>query len=187
MMNNQKLLELETERLILSEITINDLEKIHQLHSIPEVDEFNTLGIPKTIKDTEKILIPLLEAQNKVTRGSYMWKITIKETNKFIGVAGFSLSNDKFRLGEIYYKLNPKYWGKGYATELAKRLVLLGFENFNLHKVEAGVATKNVKSIKVLEKIGMTREGLRRKILPIRGKWIDNYHYAIVEDDKRNY
>jgi len=56
-----------------------------------------------------------------------------------------------------------------------------------LHKVEAGVATGNVKSIRVLEKVGMTREGLRRKILPIRGEWIDHYHYAIVESDKRNY
>lgn len=187
MIPNKNLLDLETERLILSEVTINDLEKIHQLHLIPEVDEFNTLGIPETIGDTEKILKSSIETQDKVPRSSYMWKITLKETIEFIGVAGFSLSNDKFRLGEIYYKLNPKYLGKGYATELAKRLVLLGFENFNLHKVEAGVATKNVKSIRVLEKIGMTREGLRRKILPIRGEWIDNYHYAIVEDDKRNY
>lgn len=77
--------------------------------------------------------------------------------------------------------------GKWIRTELAKKLILIGFEIFNLHKVEAGVATKNIKSIRVLEKIEMTREGLRRKILPIRGKWIDNYHYAIVEDDKRNY
>ena len=187
MMNNSGLLDLETERLTLSEITLEDLENVHQLNSIPEVDEFNTLGIPKTTEDTKKILIPLIEAQDKVPRNSYMWKITLKETKEFIGVAGFSLSNDKFKLGEIYYKLNPTYWGNGYATELAKSLVLLGFNNFNLHKVEAGVATGNVKSIRVLEKTGMTREGLRRKILPIRGEWIDNYHYAIVENDPRNY
>jgi len=57
-------------------------------------------------------------------------------------------------------------------------------EKFNLHKVEAGVATENHRSIRVLEKAGMTREGLRRKILPIRGEWKDNYHYAIVEGKK---
>lgn len=186
-MNNPELLEIETERLTLSEITIEDLEIIHQLNSIPEVDEFNTLGIPKTIKDTERFLLPRIEAQNKVPRNSYMWKIRLKTTGEFIGEAGLSLSNDKFKLGEIYYKLNPEYWENGYATEIAKRLVLLGFNHFNLHKVEAGVATGNLKSIKVLEKTGMTREGLRRKILPIRGKWVDNYHYAIIEDDPRNY
>lgn len=71
--------------------------------------------------------------------------------------------------------------------EFLKRLVNLGFEDFNLHKVEAGVATGNIKSIRVLEKTGMTGEGLRRKILPIRGEWIDNYRYAIVENDPRDY
>jgi [ribosomal protein S5]-alanine N-acetyltransferase len=187
MNKNPELHKIETERLLLSEITIDDLESIHQLHSIPEVDEFNTLGIPKTIKDTEKIIIPIIEARLKIPRTSYAWKIILKETNAFIGLAGFSLSNDKFKLGEIYYKLHPDYWGNGYATELSKRLVTLGFEDFKLHKVEAGVATGNIKSIKVLEKIGMTREGLRRKILPIRGEWIDNYHYAIVENDPRDY
>nr|WP_319397626.1 GNAT family protein [uncultured Carboxylicivirga sp.] len=186
-MNNPNLPDFETERLILSEITLKDLEELHQLNSIPEVDEFNTLGIPETIRDTEKHLISMIEDQNKVPRSGYTWKITLKGTNEFIGYAGFFLSNNKFRLGEIYYKLNPKYWGCGYATELAKRLVLVGFEKFNLHKVEAGVATQNVKSIRVLEKIGMTREGLRRKILPIRGEWVDNYHYAIVESDPRDY
>jgi [ribosomal protein S5]-alanine N-acetyltransferase len=179
--------DIETERLILLEVTIKDLEHIHQLNSIPEVDESNTLGIPKTIGDTKKFLVSMMEAKNKVPRSSYMWKITLKETKEFIGVAGYTLSNDKFRLGEIYYKLNPRYWGNGYATELAKNLVLLGFNHFNLHKVEAGVATGNIGSVRVLEKTGMTREGLRRKILPIRGEWIDNYHYAIVEDDERDY
>jgi [ribosomal protein S5]-alanine N-acetyltransferase len=187
MIENAESLNLETERLILSEITVDDLENIHQLHTIPEVDEFNTLGIPETIKDTEKIMMPLIEAKQKIPRNSYAWKIILKETDTFIGLAGFSLSNDKYKLGEIYYKLNPDYWGKGYATELSKRLVNLGFNDFNLHKVEAGVATDNIKSIRVLHKIGMTREGLRRKILPIRGNWIDNYHYAIVEDDPRDY
>ena len=91
------------------------------------------------------------------------------------------------KLGEIYYKLLPSYWGQGYATEIAKALIKSGFEDFLLHKVEAGVATENIRSIRVLEKSGMTTEGLRRKILPIRGEWKDNYHYAIVEDDPRDY
>ena len=110
-----------------------------------------------------------------------------KESGTFIGMAGLTLSNDKFRLGEIYYKLMPEYWGKGYATEVSKTLIKSGFEYFHLHKVEAGVAVDNTRSINVLEKSGMTREGLRRKILPIRGQWIDNFHYAIVEDDPRDY
>ena len=180
-------MELESSRLKLIEITWRDLEEIHNLHSIPETDEFNTLGIPKDIEETRRIFRPLIEARIEQPRKTYSWKIILKESDAFIGLAGLTLSNDKFRLGEIYYKLNPLYWGKGYGTETSRTLIKSGFEYFNLHKVEAGVAVENIRSIKVLEKSGMTREGLRRKILPIRGNWIDNYHYAIVEDDPRDF
>jgi ribosomal-protein-alanine N-acetyltransferase len=89
-------------------------------------------------------------------------------------------------LGKIYYKIHPIHWGKVYATEVVKGLNNFGFNILNLHKVEAVVQTENVKSIQVLEKLEMAREGLRRNILPIRGEWKDNYHYAIVESAPRN-
>jgi [ribosomal protein S5]-alanine N-acetyltransferase len=180
-------MELESLRLKLIEIAWSDLQDIHNLHSIPEVDEFNTLGIPKDIEETRRIFRPLIEARIEQPRKSYSWKIILKESDVLIGLAGLTLSNDKYRLGEIYYKLNPLYWGNGYATEVTKTLIKTGFDYFHLHKVEAGVAVENIRSIRVLEKSGMIREGLRRKILPIRGHWIDNYHYAIVEDDPREY
>jgi RimJ/RimL family protein N-acetyltransferase/nitroimidazol reductase NimA-like FMN-containing flavoprotein (pyridoxamine 5'-phosphate oxidase superfamily) len=176
-------LELETDRLQLQEISWDDLDQLHKFHSIPEVDEYNTLGIPTSVDETKKIMGREIEAQMNVERSSYTWKIELKEGEHFIGLAGITLSNDKFRLGEIYYKLDPQFWGKGYATEVAKKLISTGFDELNLHKVEAGVAVGNERSIRVLEKAGMKREGLRRKILPIRGEWVDNYHYAIVEND----
>lgn len=180
-------MEIETKRLILTEITWDDLDNIHNLHSFPEVDEFNTLGIPKNIEVTKEIVRPIIESLDNEPRKSITWKIVLKDSKEFIGLAGMSLSLDKFKLGEIYYKFIPDYWGKGFATEVSKALIKCGFEEFNLHKIEAGVSTKNIQSIKVLEKSKMTREGLRRKILPIRGEWKDNYHYAIVEDDPRDY
>ena len=180
-------MEIITKRLILREINWNDLESIHNLHSIAEVDEYNTLGIPKNMEETRELIRPDIEAKRMDPQSRYTWRIILQNSGEFIGLAGMILSNDKFKLGEIYYKLLPEYWGKGYATEVAKNLILAGFEKFQLHKVEAGVATDNERSIRVLEKTGMTREGLRRKILPIRGAWKDNYHFAIVEDDPRDY
>ena len=177
---------METDRLIMEETSEQDLEDIHNLHSIPEVDEFNTLGIPRTIQDTINLTQPLFESKKEIPRSRYEWKILTKESKEFIGLAGMTLSNDKYRLGEIYYKFNPAHWNKGYATEVAKELIRTGFEHFGLHKVEAGVAKGNVRSVRVLEKCGMTMEGTRRKILPIRGDWVDNYHFAIVESDTRN-
>lgn len=180
-------MELESKRLKLQEVTWDDLENLHCLYSLPETDEYNTLGIPANIEVTREMVRPMIDAQQEEERKAYTWKIVRKDSGELIGMAGISLSANRFRLGEIFYELFPSHWGQGYATEVAKRLIKVGFEDFHLHKVEAGVATENVRSIRVLEKAGMTREGLRRKILPIRGEWKDNYHYAIVEDDPRDY
>ena len=180
-------MEIVTERLLLREITWNDLDDIHRLHSEPKVDEFNTLGIPKNLDETRELMRPDIEISKKDPQSKYTWRIILASTGDFIGLAGMTLSSDKFRLREIYYKLLTDHWGRGYATEVVRSLIVTGFERFKLHKVEAGVATDNERSIRVLEKVGMTREGLRRKILPIRGEWKDNYHYAIVDDDPRDY
>jgi len=175
----------ESDRLALMEVSLKDSEEIHALHSCPEVDEFNTLGIPKDLVETRDYLLPLINAQTENPRNRFFWKIVLKSHGEFIGVAGFTLSVDRFRKGEIYYKILPDHWGNGYATEAAGLLVEIGFKNFELHRIEAGVATLNKRSIRVLEKIGMRQEGLRRKILPLRGGWADNYHYAILENDPR--
>lgn len=174
---------IQADRLLLKEISWNDLDQIHKLQSLPEIDRYNTLGIPKSIQDTKNVLRPYIEDQNNIARKQFCWDILIKSGDEFIGIAGMILSADRFRMGEIYYNILPQHWGNGFATEVGQSLITFGFTRLKLHRIEAGVATENSRSIRVLEKIGMTREGTRRKILPIRGEWKDNYHYAIVEDD----
>ena len=176
-------MELNTDRLIIREVTWDDLDDIFILESSPEVDEFNTLGIPDDKNVTREHLRPFLSDQKAKVRKKYCWTIRFQATGEFIGLAGMTLTADRFKMGEIWYNLMPSHWGNGYATEVAKRLIRFGFEDLNLHRIEAGVATENKRSIKVLEKAGMSIEGIRRKILPIRGDWVDNYHYAILEDD----
>ena len=180
-------MELHSERLVFREIEVDDLDVIHQLHSDWEVDRYGTLGVSKSVDETRKRMINMIDSQSEEPRKNYSWKITLKNSDYFIGLAGIILSLDRFNLGEIYYELLPDFWGKGFGTEVAKKLISSGFDCFNLHRIEAGVATDNVKSIYVLEKCGMLREGLRPNILPIRGEWKDSFHYAMVEDDFRNY
>ena len=118
---------------------------------------------------------------------NYTFAIDNTSNGKFMGLFGLKLGNKKYKRAEVWYKIHSEFWRKGYATEVSKRLIKCGFEDFNLHRIEAGVAIENENSIRVLEKSGMTYEGIRRKILPIRGKWIDNYEYAILENDPRDY
>ena len=177
---------ISTKRLVLGEISWSDTENIHVLHSIPEVDEFNTLGLPKSIDETKGIMQPFIDNRKEEKRTKICWVVEAKNNKEFIGICGMILSADKYRIGEIFYKLHPVHWGNGYATELSKALLDFGFNDLKLHRIEAGVAVLNIKSIKVLEKIGMSNEGIRRKILPIRGEWVDGYHFAIIEGDKRD-
>ncbi|MEE9463133.1 MAG: GNAT family N-acetyltransferase [Bacteroidales bacterium] len=176
-------MELDTNRLIIQEVSWDDLDDIFILESSPEIDEFNTLGIPDNKNVTREHLRPFIGDQKAEVRKKYCWTIRLQTTGEFIGLAGMTVTADRFKMGEIWYNLMPTHWGNGYATEVAKRLIRFGFERLNLHRIEAGVATENKRSIKVLEKAGMTIEGIRRKILPIRGDWVDNYHYAILESD----
>ncbi len=176
-------MNLTTPRLLLRELAWSDLVDIHRLHTYPEVAQFNTLSIPKDQAVTREVMRPTIENAAEATRTHYGWTIRTAYGNLFIGEAGLNLSAPRQRRGEIFYKLLPEHWGRGYATETAQALLKFGFDGLKLHRIEAGAATENHASVRVLEKIGMTREGIGRKILPTPGGWRDNYRYAILEDD----
>lgn len=179
---------LETQRLHLNEITFKDLELIHDLHSISKVDEFNTLGIPISISisDTKKILEGWIMSINSELKTRFVFSIIEKVSNKFIGLFGITMGKPRYNSAEIWYKLNPLFWNNGYATEATIEALNFCFNELKLHRIEAGCATENIGSINVLEKTGFVREGQKRKKLPIRGKWVDNYFYAILEEDHRS-
>jgi len=172
-----------TDTILLKELESKAIQDIHQLHSIPSVDKYNTLGIPTSFRQTENLVNTWLLAQNAVPRTSYIFTVENPETAEFAGLIALNLDKPAYRKGEVWYKIHPAHWRSGYASKALRRLLQFGFKELKLHRIEAGCAVDNVGSIKVLEKVGMTREGRKRKVLPIRGEWVDNYIYAILEDD----
>ena len=101
----------------------------------------------------------------------------------FIGLIGINMGKTNYKHAEIWYKIHPAQWRKGYATEAVKVVLHFCFTMLNLHRITAGCATENTASVKVLEKSGFIREGHHKKVLPIRGQWVDNFEYAILEED----
>ncbi len=174
---------LKTERLILQEVCIDDCHKLLELHADPKVSQFNTLQVPENQDTLLNIIVDAIDDQRRELRKSYLFTVILHKGNVFVGDAGLTLSADRFNMGEIFYSLAPEYWGQGFATEIARELLRFGFEDLKLHRIEAGVASENRASARVLEKAGLQREGLRRKILPIRGEWKDNYLYAIISGE----
>jgi ribosomal-protein-alanine N-acetyltransferase len=177
-----EIITLTTDRLIVRDLNYDDLDFIHVIHSKPEVQKYATLDIPESIDESKDYLRKYMEQQNRSPRKEYGFCVSLVNQEP-IGLIGLSNGLSKFKSAELWFKMHPKYWGKGYITEAALLVMKFGFERLLLHRIEAGVATENVASIRVLEKIGMQKEGLRRKILPIRGEWKDNFHYAVLEDD----
>ncbi|MCW5517785.1 GNAT family N-acetyltransferase [Muriicola sp. Z0-33] len=174
---------IKTERLNLLTLSQDDLHDMYLLHSNEEVAKFNTIGIPMDIDITRKVIAPLLEETDDNNKTDFSWTIRDQHTNTFMGELGFSLAPPRYRLATLHYSILPRYWGKGYATEAALGLIKYCFEELNLHRIEAGCAVDNLASIRVLEKLGMQREGRKRKVLPLQSGWSDNYEFAILKED----
>ncbi len=128
-------------------------------------------------------MAPLIKANQKEEIDYYTFAIEQISDNQFVGLIALVLGNKKYKSAEVWFKLHPDFWGKGYATESLKELVGFGFNKLKLHRIGAGCAVDNIASAKVLEKAGMRFEGKRHKVLPLKTGWSDNYEYAMLETD----
>jgi ribosomal-protein-alanine N-acetyltransferase len=176
-------MQFQTKRLTLREVSLADLTAIHQLLSLPETDQFNTLGIPETTDVTAELVMGWLEENRNPERKSYIFSMELLETHEFIGLIALYIGKSDYKKGEVWFKVHSNFWNKGYTTEALQRILQFSFTELLLHRMEAGCAIGNTASKRVLEKVGMIQEGLRRKNLPIRGQWMDNFEFAMLDSD----
>ncbi len=164
-------------------ISYSDLDAIHGLHILPEVDKYNTLGIPKNIEKTKSIINPWIKDNEKKDIQNYTFAIELNSSKKFVGLIGLKLGGKIYRNAEVWYKIHPDFWGKGIATDSLNCILNFSFHILKLHRIEGGCAVDNLASSKVMEKVGMIKEGRLRKILPLEFGWSDSFQYAIIETD----
>ena len=119
---------------------------------------------------------------------SYEFAITDKETGELYGAIALS-NNQKFNQGEIAYWVGEQFWGKGYATEASQAIIHLAFDEKKYHKVFARYFSSNPASGRVLEKMGMKKEGILIDHIKKEGKYEDLIYYGMInpeELDARN-
>lgn len=172
---------LETDRLLLRQIIIDDDKEILSLRSDDRVMQF--IGRPKmsTIEEArawiEKFDTALAE------REGITWAITLKPENKLVGTIGFwRLEKEHYR-GEIGYLLNPDLQGKGFMHEAFGPVLNYGFEKMKLHSIEANVYPENTSSRKILEKNGFVQEGYFKENYFHDGTFTDTAVYSLVMDN----
>lgn len=170
-----------TERLRLREFMMDDLDEVHKYASDPEVSQYMEWG-PNTLDETFAFVEGAVDSQSENPRKKFELAIE-HPLNGVIGGCGIYVQNVDNKIAEIGYCLNRDYWGKGYGTEVASLLIEFGFNDLKMHRIVATCDPENIGSWKIMEKNGMTREGVLRENKIIRGKWRDSYIYSILEHE----
>lgn len=172
---------LETERLILRKVTLEDIEDMHQYGSDEEVSKYVTWNTHATISDTKDFVeFVLTKYENKQVSP---WGIEYKENGKFIGTIDFVWWQPNHKTAEIGYVISKEYWGKGLTTEVAKEIIKFGFEEMDLVRIQARCDVDNIGSARVMEKAGMSFEGIIRKGIFVKGKHRDIKMYSILKEE----
>jgi ribosomal-protein-alanine N-acetyltransferase len=102
-----------------------------------------------------------------------------------IGGCNLSVTNASMREAMIGYTIDPRYWRRGYTTEAAAELLRLGFADLGLHRITSRCTPRNVGSWRVMEKIGMRREGHEREAAWFKEAWHDWLRYALLDHEWR--
>ena len=172
---------LETERLILRRVTLDDADDMFLYGSNEEVSKYVTWNSHKTLADTNEFINFIL---NKYENNQVApWGIEYKENGKFIGTIDFVSWKPNHKMAEIGYVISQEYWGNGLTTEAAKEVIRFGFEKMDLVRIQARCFVENIGSARVMEKTGMSFEGIIRKGIFTKGKHQDYKMYSILEEE----
>lgn len=145
----------ETERLILRQWQDSDIAPFAEMNCDPEVMKY----FPKTLSFEETLEMYNNCRNNK--NGFGLYPAEEKVSGKFIGFVGLNIPTYMPDCVEIGWRLRKEFWGKGYATEAAKKWLEIGFGEYDLKEIISFTAKQNIKSQAVMERIGMKRDSMR--------------------------
>ena len=173
---------LETERLLLRRLNENDVNEVLALRGNPETMKY----IPRPLAKTEEDALAHITMINEKIDANLgiNWGITIKGNPKIIGIIGHYKIQPENHRAEIGYMSLPETNGKGYITEAIKAVVEYGFEQLNLHSIEAVIDPENRASERVLQKNGFVKEAHILENELWEGKFWDTVIYSLL---KRNF
>jgi RimJ/RimL family protein N-acetyltransferase len=175
---------IETERLTLRPFEPGDLEALHTLQSDPEVTRWLYKG-PRSRAETEALLGRKLTGCTLEREGDWLSAAVVERTSGgFVGDVALNWSSEEHKTAEVGFIFDPRHQGKGFATEAARAIVGWAFEE-GFHRVIGRLEPRNLPSARVLEKLGMRREGHLVENEWVKGEWQSELVYAILEREWR--
>ncbi|OXS57178.1 RimJ/RimL family protein N-acetyltransferase [Bacillus sp. V-88] len=159
---------------------MSDWIGVHQYASQEIVCQYQPWG-PNTEKDSQDFVNQAIKDSTQNPRTRFVFAIIYDAM--LIGAGELNIRSFTNKVGEIGYIVNPDYWGKGIATDVATLLIDFGFGERKLHRIFATCDPRNIGSSKVLEKVGMTKEGRMREDLLLKDGRRDSLLYSVLEHE----
>jgi RimJ/RimL family protein N-acetyltransferase len=149
---------IETARLIMRPFVPDDVDTYHTyIYSDPDVTRYLPGGKPRPKERTQATLDFAIEHGEK--HGFTLWALIRKADQQFIGHCGLVYAPDSSDV-ELAYAIGKAFWGQGYTSEAAHASLRYGFETVGLDEIIALAYPENIASQRVMQKCGMTYEGL---------------------------
>lgn len=168
---------LDTERLVLRELRADDDRALHPLFADPEMMRY--WGEPHdSLAATTAMVNRIIEAY--WAQAGIEWAVTLRDGGELIGkVCHHRLIKAHFR-SEIGYILARPHWGHGYVHEALRAIIAFGFDTLKLHSIEAQLDPNNVRSARVLERLGFVKEAHLRENYFVHGGFVDTAIYSLL-------
>ncbi len=166
--------EIKTERLLLRQISEDDIEYIYKGLSDPEVIRYYEVSF-KTREETREQMKWFADLEKN---GTGNWWAVCSADNLFYGAGGLNGLSREHKKAEIGFWLLPDFWGKGIMKEGMDLILNYGFHTLDLHRIEGFVESRNSNCIKVMRKLGFELEGTMRDCEIKNGEFISLEIYA---------
>ncbi|WP_430882987.1 GNAT family N-acetyltransferase [Fusibacter sp. JL216-2] len=172
---------IETDRLIMREINLEDLGALYKIFSSETVMKYYGMFPINELKQAENLILSFRDGFDE--EKSIRWGITLKESQVFIGTCGFHNMQKRNYRAEIGYELSADHWNRGYITEAIGAMLEFGFGMMGLNRIEALVYPENTASHKALEGLGFKEEGLLREYAYFRERFQDLVMHSLLRNE----
>ena len=176
---------IETSRLRLRPFVASDLDALFSYQSRDDVTRYLLWG--SRSRDEVRHALELKMAATAIRSEGDFLALAAESTatGEIVGDIVLGLVSEVSAHGEIGYIVHPDHHGNGYATEMARPLLRIAFEDLGLHRVTGALDARNAASARVLEKLGMRREAHLVENDFVKGEWQSELTYAILASEWR--
>lgn len=171
---------LSTPRLSLRRFRDSDAEAFAGYRSDPAVAQYQDWDAPYPVEQARRFVSEMATAPVDVPGEWLQIAVTPAGDDALLGDCAFCPQADEPRTVEIGFTIAPEHQGRGYAREAVSSLLRYLFEQLGKHRVTASCDRRNVPSVKVLEAVGMRREGHLVESTWAKGEWTDDLLFAVL-------